>query len=158
MQFAEFRPGHRDHPGGGVELFVVQEPRGSWRSSGPDLRFETVDVAQHLGLGVVLHEHLVGQHGVGAQQVLRNGVMSLGGLVEGLHIEAVTRPKNRSNSSATSPGGGLERDTPDRTVQIRTQVDAEPFGLGSNECSLVRRQDCEGIEPAVVLEGHALWR
>lgn len=71
--------GHRDHLGGGVELHGAGAQGNHGVVQGQIFRFETVDVAQHLGLGVVLVEYLVGQHGVGAQQILRNGVMSLGG-------------------------------------------------------------------------------
>ncbi|MNM51550.1 hypothetical protein D3C81_626120 [compost metagenome] len=131
VQLAELGPGHRDHLGGGVELHGAGAQGDHGVVQGQIFRFETVDVAQHLGLGVVLVEHLVGQHGVGAQQLLRDGVVSLGLGIQGRDIQPVALPQEEVEQLChVLAGGGLGEGHTDRTVQIRAQVDAQPFGLG----------------------------
>ncbi|MNS81195.1 hypothetical protein D3C72_1149020 [compost metagenome] len=131
MQLAELGPGHRDHLGGGVELHGAGAERDHGVVQGQILGFETVDVAQHLGLGVVLVEHLVGQHGVGAQQILRDGVVSLGLGIQGRDIEPVALAEEQIKQLGhVLAGGGLGEGHTDGAVQIRAQVDAQPFGLG----------------------------
>ncbi|MNG32716.1 hypothetical protein D3C84_1187980 [compost metagenome] len=74
----------------------------------------------------------MGQHGVGAQQILRDGLMALGGLVEGLHIQAVALAEEQIKQLGhIATGGGLGEGHTDGAVQIRAQVDAEPLGLGN---------------------------
>lgn len=114
-----------------------------------------MDVTQHLGLGVVLVEHLVGQYGVGAQQILRYALMGLGRLVERFHVQAVALAEEEIKQLGhIGAGGGLRERHTHGTIQIGAQVDTKPFGLG-DQCRLVARQHGKRIEPAGVLEGNA---
>ncbi|MNX63641.1 hypothetical protein D3C86_946460 [compost metagenome] len=156
VQLAELGPGHRDHLGGGVELHGAGAERDHGVVQGQILGFETVDVAQHLGLGVVLVEHLVGQHGVGAQQILRDAVVSLGLGIQGRDIQAMALTEEQIKQLGhVIAGGGFRQGHADSTVQIGAQVDAQPFGLG-DQLGFARGQHCEGVEPAVVFESQPL--
>ena len=73
VDLAEFRPGNRQHFGGGVELHGAGAERNHAAVHRQIALFQLFQVAQHFVLGVVAVEHGMLQDFVLAQQILRQG-------------------------------------------------------------------------------------
>ena len=78
MQVAEFRPGQRDHLGGGVELHGAGAERDHGAVEREVAVARAAHVAQHLGLGAVRVEHRMGEEGAGALQLCRQRLARAG--------------------------------------------------------------------------------
>ena len=74
VEVAELGPGDGDHLGGGVELHGAGAEGDHGAVEGEVAVGEAADVAEHLGLGVVLVEDGVGEDGAGALEVGGDGL------------------------------------------------------------------------------------
>src|SRR5690606_7722162 len=69
MNLRKLRPGDRKHLGGGVEFHGARAKRNHRSGEREVARFEPLDVAEHLGLGVVAVEDGVLEEFAGATQI-----------------------------------------------------------------------------------------
>ena len=151
MQPVELPPAHRHHLGRRVELHGAGAERDHRRGEREVSRLEPLDVAQHLGLGVMPVEHRVLEIRALPLQRRRDGALRLHADVVQHEGQRLVQREDRDEVGEVAQGDGLvERDAEPGGGQ-RAQVDLpHPGGVQQAGQGPLRHLDAQGVEVRLV--------
>lgn len=159
MDVAELGPGDRDHLGGGVQLHGAGTERDHRVGEREILVLEAVDVTEHLGLGVVRVEDLVGQVLGGTDEALiedlggaRLGDVQLVGDAEEVGGRGTIAGENLDELLQLGLVDGLVKGDTDGLGIKLADVDTGSEGLLDEGISTTLDLDGQGVKEALVLD------
>ncbi len=153
VQLGEFRPGDRDHLGGGVQLHGAGAQRDHRLVQGQILALQGVHVAHHLGFAVVAVKHRMGEDCVVAQHGRLDGAAVMRHLfVEGIHIQAVVITQQDVEQDLNIfTRGGLIQGNAHRIEDIAAQVNLCGFGARQDR-GFVSHFNTQGVKEVRVAQ------
>ena len=151
MQPVELPPAHRHHLGRGVQLHGAGAERDHRRGEREVPRLEPLDVAQHLGLGVVPVEDRVLQVRALALQRRRDRALRLHADVVEHEGQRLVQREDRDQVGEVAEGDRLVERDAEPGGRERPQVDlARPGGIQQAGQGPLGHLDAQGVEEGLV--------
>ncbi len=125
MQFSEFRPGDRNHLGGGVQLHGAGTQRDHRLVQRQIFTLQRVRIAHHLGFAVVTVKYRMRQNRIVTQHTLLNGTaIKRHVFIQCFNVQtvAVAQQNIEQLRHILTGGGFIERNT-HRVMNIAAQID-----------------------------------
>ena len=142
MDVGEFRPGHRDHLGGGVQLHRAGPERDHAAVECQVAVGEAAHIAQHLGLGAIAMEHRLAHEAIGPPQHIRNRCCR--------RCTASPTGAKRAKKMAQNLGRACLVETGGDGTIHRPQIDPGLPRRGDQIIAIIRRLDDNGIKELIM--------
>ena len=149
MNVSNFRPAQRHHFRGGIELHGAGAQGDHRLVEREILGFQPLEVAQHLGFGVIAVEHRLGEKRGFAGE--RGGPGGRGGVAG---RSRRVRAKRGGNRGHVGGGGSLIERNPEVIGIDAAQIDPGGHGGHENGIRLPRHVGDEGVEEGTRLDFH----